>query len=50
VPLAGVVLLSFVVIKANVAAQRVGVVWAGIGILLLLVAYATGRKPKLSGV
>ena len=50
VPLAGVVLLSFVVIKANVAAQRVGIVWAGIGILLLLVAYATGRKPKLSGV
>jgi amino acid transporter len=50
VPIAGVVLLSFVVIKANVAAQRVGIIWTVIGLVLLLGAYATGRKPKLSGV
>jgi amino acid transporter len=50
VPVAGVVLLSFVVIKANVAAQQVGIIWSVIGLVLLLGAYATGRKPKLSGV
>jgi amino acid transporter len=50
VPLAGVVLLSWVVIKANVAAQQVGIVWAIIGVVLLVVAYAIGRKPKLSGL
>jgi hypothetical protein len=38
------------VIKANVAAQQVGIVWAIIGVVLLVVAYATGRKPKLSGL
>jgi amino acid transporter len=50
VPLAGVILLSWVVIKANVAAQQVGIVWSVIGLALLIVAYATGRKPKLSGL
>ena len=50
IPLAGVVLLSWVVIKANVAAQRVGIVWTIIGLALLVLAYLTGRKPKLSGL
>ncbi len=50
VPIMGIVLLGFVVIKANVAAQQVGLTWAGIGIVLLLILIVSGRKPKLSGM
>lgn len=50
VPIMGVVLLGFVVIKANVAAQQVGLTWAGLGIVLLLILIVSGRKPKLSGM
>jgi amino acid transporter len=50
VPIMGVVLLGFVVIKANVAAQQVGLIWAGLGIVLLLILIVSGRKPKLSGM
>jgi amino acid transporter len=50
VPVMGVVLLGFVVIKANVAAQQVGLTWAGLGIIVLLVLIISGRKPKLSGM
>lgn len=50
VPILGIALLGYVVIKANVAAQTVGVIWAAVGLALLLIAVATGRKPKLSGM
>ena len=50
VPIMGIVLLGFVVIKANVAAQQVGLTWAGLGIVLLLILIVSGRKPKLSGM
>lgn len=50
VPILGVLLLGFVVIKANVAAQQVGLTWSALGIVLLVVLIASGRKPKLSGM
>ncbi|MFM6841829.1 MAG: APC family permease [Candidatus Planktophila sp.] len=50
VPILGIILLSWVVVKANVAAQRTGIVWAALGILILVVQTARGKKPKLSGM
>lgn len=50
IPILGIALLSWVVIKANVAAQHVGIVWAGLGVVILLVQFALGKKPQLSGM
>lgn len=50
VPVLGILLLGFVVIKANVAAQTVGLLWLGLGIVLLIIMYATGRKPRLDAL
>ncbi|SCG39360.1 APC family permease [Micromonospora inositola] len=47
VPVVGFVILLFVVINAKVAAQVLGFVWLGIGVLVLLTFYATGRRPEL---
>jgi amino acid transporter len=46
-PVIGFVILAFVVINANVAAQKLGVVWLGIGMLLLVFLLVTGRRPSL---
>ncbi len=48
-PLIGFLILLYVVINANVAAQRLGFVWLGIGVVILIVLYASGRRPKLAG-
>ena len=48
-PLIGFVILFYVVINAKVAAQALGFVWLGIGLVILAVLYATGRRPKLAG-
>jgi len=48
-PLIGATILGFVVWNANVAAQRLGFVWIGLGLLVLLGLYVTGRRPELSG-
>ena len=47
VPVIGFGILLFVIINANVAAQTLGFVWFGIGILLLVFLLATGRKPEI---
>ncbi|RZU73697.1 amino acid/polyamine/organocation transporter (APC superfamily) [Micromonospora kangleipakensis] len=47
VPVVGFVILLFVVINAKVAAQVLGFVWLGVGVLVLLTFYATGRRPEL---
>jgi hypothetical protein len=39
-----------VVINAKVAAQVLGFVWLGIGLIVLAVFYATGRRPELAGL
>jgi amino acid transporter len=48
-PLLGATILGFVVWNANVAAQRLGFVWIGVGVLVLVGLYAAGRRPELSG-
>ncbi|WP_041832480.1 APC family permease [Actinoplanes sp. N902-109] len=49
VPVLGFVILLVVVINANVAAQVLGFVWLGIGVLILIILYATGRRPTMGG-
>ncbi|MCW2677789.1 MAG: putative transporter [Modestobacter sp.] len=48
VPVIGFAILAYVVVNAQVAAQRLGFVWLGIGIVLLVFLVATGRKPELA--
>jgi amino acid transporter len=50
VPVAGFLILLYVVINANIAAQVLGFVWLGIGVLVLISFYATGRRPELAGL
>jgi amino acid transporter len=46
-PVIGFVILAFVVINANVAAQKLGFVWLAIGVVLLVFLLVTGRRPSL---
>jgi amino acid transporter len=46
-PVIGFVILAFVVVNANVAAQKLGFVWLGIGMVLLVFLLVTGRRPSL---
>jgi amino acid transporter len=47
-PLAGFAILTYVVINANVLAQTVGLVWLGIGAIVLAGLYLAGRRPVLA--
>jgi amino acid transporter len=47
VPVIGFAILLYVVINAQVAAQTLGFTWLGVGVVLLVVLLATGRKPEL---
>jgi amino acid transporter len=47
-PLCGIVILGYVVIEANVAAQMLGLIWLGIGLVIMAVLMVTGRTPMLS--
>ncbi len=47
-PIIGFVILAYVVINANVAAQTLGFVWLGIGVVLLIGLVASGRRPQLA--
>ncbi len=49
-PLMGAIILGFVIWNASIAAQRLGFVWIGLGVLVLVGMYATGHRPKLSGL
>jgi amino acid transporter len=46
-PLIGMAILVFVVINANILAQVVGLIWLGVGALVLIGLYAAGRRPTL---
>jgi amino acid transporter len=46
-PVVGFAILAYVVINANVAAQRLGFVWFGLGILVLIGLTVLGRTPVL---
>jgi amino acid transporter len=50
VPVLGLAILGYVVWQANVAAQTVGLAWLAVGILVLVVTYASGRRPDLPEV
>jgi amino acid transporter len=50
VPVIGFLILLYVVINAKVAAQVLGFVWLGIGAVILVIFYATGRRPALAGL
>ncbi|MGA8114677.1 MAG: APC family permease [Actinocatenispora sp.] len=47
VPVIGFAILLYVVINAQVAAQVLGIVWLGVGALVLIGLYAAGRRPTL---
>jgi amino acid transporter len=47
VPVIGFAILVAVVVNAQVAAQTLGFLWLGLGVVLLVVLLATGRKPEL---
>ncbi|HEX6446837.1 MAG TPA: APC family permease [Streptosporangiales bacterium] len=49
-PVIGFVILGYVVINAKVAAQTLGFVWLGVGVVALVVLLLMGRRPRLAGV
>lgn len=49
-PAIGFAILAFVVVNAEVAAQTLGFVWFGIGLVLLVVLIASGHRPDLSAI
>jgi len=50
VPVIGFLILLYVVINANIAAQTLGFIWLGIGIIVLISFYVSGRRPALAGL
>ncbi|MFI6331483.1 APC family permease [Micromonospora chersina] len=49
-PAVGFVILAYVVVNANIAAQRLGLAWLALGMVVLAGLYLTGRRPVLSGL
>jgi amino acid transporter len=49
-PALGFLILAFVVVNADVAAQTLGFVWLGIGVAVLIGLTAAGRRPVLAGM
>jgi amino acid transporter len=47
VPVIGFGILLYVIINAQVAAQRLGFVWLGVGVAILIFLMVTGREPEL---
>jgi amino acid transporter len=47
VPVVGFAVLVLVVVNASVAAQTLGFIWLGLGLLAVIVLYATGNRPVL---
>ncbi|MGY1731175.1 APC family permease [Geodermatophilus sp. SYSU D01045] len=47
VPVIGFGILAYVVYNAQVAAQELGFVWLAIGVVLMIVLIATGRRPEI---
>ncbi len=49
-PAVGFVILAYVVVNANIAAQRLGLAWLALGVVVLAGLYLSGRRPVLSGL
>jgi len=47
-PVIGFGILTFVVVNANIAAQKLAFVWFGIGVVFLVGLMLAGRKPSLN--
>ncbi len=47
-PVLGFLIIGYVLIKANIVAQTVGLIWLAIGIVVLVFFYASGRRPELA--
>jgi hypothetical protein len=48
VPLCGLVILGYVVYRARDEAQLVGLIWLGIGIVVMIGLLLAGRTPRLA--
>jgi len=48
VPVIGFLILAFVVVNAQVAAQTLGFVWLLVGVVVLVVLLVTGRRPAMA--
>ncbi|MFJ1537546.1 APC family permease [Micromonospora chalcea] len=49
-PGVGFAILAYVVVNANIAAQRLGLAWLALGVVVLAGLYVSGRRPALSGL
>ena len=49
-PALGFLIIGYVIIQANVAAQRIGLLWLALGVGVLVAFYATGRAPRLGAL
>jgi hypothetical protein len=49
-PAIGFLILLYVVINADIAAQTLGFLWLGVGVIVLIAFYLTGRRPELAGL
>ncbi|MGW4276705.1 APC family permease [Streptomyces seoulensis] len=49
-PAIGFAILAYVVVNADIAAQRLGFVWLGVGLVVLAGLLLTGRRPHLAAV
>jgi amino acid transporter len=49
-PFIGAVIVVTVMIKADVAAKTVGLIWLAVGLATLAAFYVSGRPPKLGGL
>jgi len=50
VPLIGVVILGYVLWSANLAAQEIGLIWLGIGIVFAIALHLAGRRLEIPEV
>ncbi|WLS43196.1 APC family permease [Micromonospora profundi] len=49
-PAIGFAILVWVVVNANIAAQRLGLAWLALGVIVLAGLYLSGHRPVLSGL
>ena len=49
-PVIGAVIIGYVMVKANVAAKTVGLVWLGVGIVVLIGLQMAGRRPDVTAL
>lgn len=49
-PVLGFLIIGYVLIKANIVAQTVGLIWLTVGALVLAFFHLSGRRPELTGL